>query len=546
LILIPGGRILALAKAHSMLKRAFTGLAVALVAVLCLTTGALAHAALLSTFPASNAVFEQAPANVHLHFNEPVDPVSVTLIAPDGQGTDLLSAATGGEMVMVTLPNALARGTHVLSWRVVSIDGHPVGGSLVFSVGSVTGATGDGPATDQAVSLLVWSVRAALLIAFCVGIGGAAFGAVTPLPGILRGAFIALVGIGALLAPVALGLQGLDALALPLSAASEARVWVAGLSTSYGTTAIVATIAFMVAIAALVLRSSVLSATLACVSLMTAALSVALSGHAGSANPQWLTRPALFLHLAGIIFWAGALLPLWVLLRDRTPASDLALERFSKVIPFAVAPILASGVTLAFIQMGAPGPQWLVPYGAILGTKLCLLVLLFWLAWRNRRWLTKPVLAGDAKARRRLRNSIRLEVLLVLAILALVAGWRFTPPPRALAVASPAAASIVAHFHAGSTMSMVSISPGHAGFVDLEIQFADMDGKSISPSEVSVSVSEPHLGIEPLKTVAVGDGKGNWRVDGLAIPVAGTWTVELDVRTSRFELVKLRGEIVVP
>ncbi len=30
----------------------------------------------------------------------------------------------------------LPDGTHVLSWRVISADGHPVGGSLIFSIGA--------------------------------------------------------------------------------------------------------------------------------------------------------------------------------------------------------------------------------------------------------------------------------------------------------------------------------------------------------------------------------------------------------------------------
>jgi CopC domain len=35
----------------------------------------------------------------------------------------------------VDLPGGLSRGTHLVSWRVVSADGHPVGGALTFSVG---------------------------------------------------------------------------------------------------------------------------------------------------------------------------------------------------------------------------------------------------------------------------------------------------------------------------------------------------------------------------------------------------------------------------
>ena len=39
-------------------------------------------------------------------------------------------------------------------------------------------------------------------------------------------------------------------------------------------------------------------------------LSLASSGHAASASPQWLTRPSMFLHGVGVAFWVGALAPL--------------------------------------------------------------------------------------------------------------------------------------------------------------------------------------------------------------------------------------------
>ena len=45
-----------------------------------------------------------------------------------------------GDTIIVTLPDDLPRGTQVVSYRVTSEDGHPVAGSMVFSIGAVTGA----------------------------------------------------------------------------------------------------------------------------------------------------------------------------------------------------------------------------------------------------------------------------------------------------------------------------------------------------------------------------------------------------------------------
>ena len=45
---------------------------------------------------------------------------------------------------------------------------------------------------------------------------------------------------------------------------------------------------------------------------------------------------------------------------------------------------------------------------------------------------SNAVACGNAHARARLIRLIGIEVVLVLAVRALVASWRFTPPPRAI------------------------------------------------------------------------------------------------------------------
>lgn len=508
---------------------------------------ALAHAQLLSTEPADGAVLAAAPQQVQLQFNEPVSPLVIKLVGPDGDTRDLLAGAGGGATIAIAMPDAVGPGTHVLSYRVVSTDGHPIGGSLVFSIGRVSGTGGLAPATDIATSVALWAGKALLFVALFFGVGGAAFEALAPLPRAARRTAFRLAAAGLLLAPATLGLQGLDALGLPLSALFEAATWTAALATSYGATAIVAGIACLVALAALRAPPGRVGTILGLLGAGLAALSLALSGHASAAAPQWLTRPAVFLHAGGVLFWIGGLLPLWLLLRDRTPAADGALARFSRAIPYAVAALLLSGGTLAAIQLGWPGPQWLGGYGAILAAKLLLLVGLFGLALWNRRSLTGPVLAGDLRARRRLRRSIAAEMAIILLIFGLVAGWRFTPPPRTLAMAPVpvvAAEPILLHLMDASTMAMAAIRPGRSGPVQLDLAITDIEGVPKQVQSVAVTISAPALGIEPIRREAVATETG-WRVADLTVPVAGTWLLELDIRVSRFELSKLEAEFLV-
>ena len=49
----------------------------------------------------------------------------------------LMAREAGASVLMLeAAPREWRRGTHVLSWRVISADGHPVGGSVMFSVGA--------------------------------------------------------------------------------------------------------------------------------------------------------------------------------------------------------------------------------------------------------------------------------------------------------------------------------------------------------------------------------------------------------------------------
>jgi len=526
--------------------RCCMALAMGLVLAIGAVSVASAHAQLLSTEPADSAILAAPPAAVTLEFNEPVSPLTVSLIGPDGMPADLLAAASGSERITIALPQTMSNGTHVLSWRVVSTDGHPVAGASIFSIGSAS-ATPTAPTIDPSVALALWAGKTLLLAGLLLGVGGAAFAAITRVPAGSDLLTTVLAASGLVLAPLVLGLQGLDALGLPLSAIGEGRAWIAGVGTSYGATTVALVIAFVLAMLAVRVTGRAARAALAMLAAIAGAMALALSGHASAAAPQWLTRPAVFLHIASLLFWIGALLPLLGLLARRSSGANRALARFSRFIPFAVALLLASGVALAVIQLGVPGPQWLSPYGYILAAKLALVLLLFVLALHNRLRLTVPTLAGDASAARQLRRSILAELMLVLCILALVAGWRFTPPPRALALTqtqAPAAAPALLHLMEGNVMAMVLVTPAQAGPVALDIAVTTPDGAPLSPQSVAVTLSEPALAIEGLHRVATGVDS-SWQVNDITIPVAGTWRIALTIRLGRFEQVGLQGELVI-
>ena len=99
-----------------------------------LAAGADAHAVLIAASPAKNDILSVAPGKVLLRFNEAVRIVRVSMVTPDGAAREIAARSTEAD-VEAPLPSPFADGTVILSYRLVSEDGHPIGGSIVFHVG---------------------------------------------------------------------------------------------------------------------------------------------------------------------------------------------------------------------------------------------------------------------------------------------------------------------------------------------------------------------------------------------------------------------------
>ncbi len=504
---------------------------------------ALAHAGLVASQPADGAVLEEAPQRLELRFNEPVAPLVLRLVSSDGSSVELDRYRLDGTTLVIEAP-PIGRGSHALSWRVASEDGHPVGGTVLFSVGApeAVAIAGMAGGVDWALRAAIWSAKLVIHAGLFAGVGGLCFGSfIAPLPGAARRACVFTLVAALLALPLSVGLQGLDALALPLGGLLGHAVWHAGLSTSYALTAAIAAAALAIALAAFALRPVRFGKALSLAALAGVGLALAASGHASAAPPQYVTRPAVFLHAVGISLWVGALLPLGLILRARRPDAALALSRFSRAIPYGLALLVAAGIVLAAIQLGRLSALWTTAYGAVLMVKLALVLALLGLAAGNRWRLTGPARAGDIPATRRLARAITVEIALAAAIVAVAAAWRFTPPPRALDALAQRPAFV--HVHAGKAMADLTVTPARIGPVTAEIAIAAGDFGPLAAREVTLLLSNPAAGIEPIRRPASPAGEGLWRVDGLVLPADGRWSVRIDVLISDFEQVSLESEI---
>ncbi|PWK76142.1 copper resistance protein CopC [Aminobacter sp. AP02] len=522
-------------------RRWLAGLMLAAAALVGATAAASAHASLIRSTPVEGAVVGQMPAQIMLTFSEPVTPLVVLLMRPDGR-SDRLEGVDSGDGVGVDLPATdMPDGTYLLSWRVVSSDGHPVGGTVTFSVGSASATAPAMPvAADERLRAALWAAKLALYLGFFFG-AGSAFAScwLTPKTRHGAGAATAFTILGLVAAPVSFGLQGLDALGAPLGLFGQSLAWQAAAATSYGFTAAIAFIALALALLALVAEAG-LARLMSLAALAGVGFAFAASGHASAAAPQWLARPMVFVHGVGIAFWLGALLPLGLSLRQ-TPDASEALRRFSATIPYVFAALIGAGIVLALIQVGSFAALWQTAYGELLMAKLALVTPLLLLAVVNRWRLTKPALAEQADAQRRLARNIAAEALLMVAILGVVAGFRFTPPPRVLAVEAAEPASI--HIHTADAMAELSITPGHTGKVSASIVVMTGDFGPLDAESVVLRLG--HLDAAEITASAYKPGDGTWRVDNIDLPMPGKWTVSIDIGISGAQRTSLAGDVTI-
>lgn len=307
---------------------------------------ALAHASLVASQPPEGAVLADPPAAVTLDFDAPVRPLVARLTGLGGETWMLPAGTAQSRSVRWTLPPGLARGGHLLSWRVTAEDGHPIAGATLFSLGEATAlAAAAPPSSPRLTRIGVWASRAAMVGAVLFAVGGAAFAAWGGVPVRRRAA---LAGLAVL--PAAWGFRGLDLLGLGPAALAEGAPWDAAAAGAPG--------AALGLIGATLLLALGRGAGPAVLALAGAGVAAALSGHAAPAPPQLLMRPAVALNVIAAALWIGALVPLASSLRRGETGP---LRRFSAAAPWGVALLLLTRGPCWPRCRSATPPRWWPP-----------------------------------------------------------------------------------------------------------------------------------------------------------------------------------------
>jgi copper transport protein len=485
---------------------------------------ALAHAVLLKSQPQTGQVMAQSPTSVQLVFDEPVQLTRLQSVRSDGTTVAAQQTWPLTDTITWTLPDTLTDGGWLVSYSVISTDSHPVSGTIRFIVGGGQVTFGTAPAPDDTITEYP---RFLLLAGTLTGAGllfaGALFNRRAPrrIASVLVAAWVA-AAIGSVTFVYATA-EAAGGGAAALTAAIDIL--------GYGLTLTMIGLTAGIAFAWADRRRLMVFAAVATL------IGLGLSGHVAAAPPAWLSRPAYVIHVVAVAVWLGSLI---VLLRRRAmaPSAD-PLALFSRLAAWLVAALVVCGFGLIAVQAGTAATLIESDYGLVLAVKLVFVAALLGLAAWNRWRLTRPALAGDAPAERRLGMSIRAEIALFAVILAVTAILGTTVPPRSIvAAALPVCGTPDPVTRRGSDIGLditLTFRSACSGRNNIALALAWQDGRPLVAREVQLRFSQPALNVEPFDVYM--DGKdGRFNLVNFDLPLAGEWRIETRILLDEYTL----------
>lgn len=516
-------------------------LAIALMGVCC--GSVRAHAVLLEADPADGQVLSAAPGRITLRFNEPVQVTALRLVDPSGHAVPLSPEAGGSpEQAAAGLP-ALGHGSHVLSWRLASADGHPLGGSLVFSVGSAdTSPASAARAVDDELPALViayGAVRALTYGASLMAAGGALFlvlfggYTVVDTAALRRGTALAVVAAalstvaGALLQSMILTGDLPDVPQLGSLLASG--IMTSGLLRLGG-----------LAVVAVGLLQPGSLPLLGVPGALMVTGSFALTGHTVPHGSAWLGALLIF-HLMAAAFWIGAFWPLAAATRHADRGGIVRLmTRFSGIATVLVPALVVAGLVMGWRLSGGWTALTTTAYGLALLAKIAAVAAMLGLAAFNKLRFA-PALERDEDAPARLRRSILAEGAVAAGVFALTAALTSVPPPGGHGLGSDAAAHEAApgrmlRMWSGAYELAMQVTPGSPGMNSVELRVSlEAGGTPEDVMRVTLHLDNPALGIEGISRTMERVDTGRYVLRGPEFAVPGRWRVKIDLLVSDFE-----------
>lgn len=119
----------------------------AAVALLGVVPAASAHEQVVSSSPAAGEQLTAAPSEVAVNFTADIMNIGAVMLLSDESGTEweLGEVVPEGITARTAVASELPDGRYTLAWRVVSGDGHPISGTVPFTIGEVAVASAPAP-----------------------------------------------------------------------------------------------------------------------------------------------------------------------------------------------------------------------------------------------------------------------------------------------------------------------------------------------------------------------------------------------------------------
>lgn len=560
-------------------------MAICVLVVLVSAPPAGAHAALLTAQPADREVLRTAPERLILRFSESVTIAKQSLKVLDGHGEVVVAKGAaygpgGRDEVALRLP-ALRDGAYVATWRVISADSHPSVGALTFRIGDADDDFHIGagllevPEGDRALGVAYGLARFGVYTSVVVSVGGLAFlGALWPAGlarrrpvGVVRTAWVAAVVTTA----AAVAVQPAYAAGEDLGAVVSASTLADVLSERYGRAGL-ARLVLLGVLWALVLRrlraqgldAATSPPTRVALAAVLGGIVVTLAsvGHAVAGRHVPLGFATDAVHLGAVSAWVGGLVMLVVVLAEaRRGDAELAgvVRRFSTVAGGAVVVMVVTGSLQSWRQLDGLGDVTATTFGRLLGAKVALVAVVVAFGFASRRSLRAhfariPVAVspgpgaaavdGDALLARRLRRSVGAEVVVAVAVLAVTAVLVNAVPGRSAAkakVAVPFSSEQVQ----GDLKVIMSMEPALAGLNDVHVYTVGPNGRPVDPLEVTATLSRPSVGVGSLDVELVRNGAGHYSAFGFAVPMVGTWDLEVVAVITDFDELRYSAKVPV-
>jgi copper transport protein len=525
---------------------------------------ASAHAQLVSTDPPAGSVLSEAPDAVTVTFDEAVETGDHALRVFDADGDEIdtgrLTKVDGGKGLRVTISDgAMPDGGYIVTWRILSADGHPVDGGITFRVGTTSDEVdttvleqllqrGEGSSALSVASIVA---RALMFAGIAVTVGGTAL-IVVAWPagaGDVRGRRVLLGGLlAAGLGTVAgIGLQAADVAGLGLVDAIKPSVAFDILDTDYGRAAVLRLVLLVVGAVALhfirptTIRSPRWYVPLAVLggAILT---TVTFSGHARTGRWISLAGPADVIHLTVGALWVGGLvmLALAVLpVSGRSGAFDVA-KRFSPVALVSVVLVTITGSVQGLRQLDGLDGLVDTTYGRLLLVKVLAVTAMVALGLSSRQ-ATFADHAEPGLRMAQLRQSVigeaSLAAIVIIATAMLVAA---NPSGAADEPESFSATRVV-----DGTLLEVIVAPAATGPVDVHVYVQNpTSGLTDGVLDATATLALPDEDIDGVVVPLIPAGRNHFSAYDVEVPIAGDWELDVNVVVDEFD--SLQTSFTVP